>query len=478
MKSIKVKLWAGMMLLVVSMLILLWLFQIVFLEKFYVNQQIHTLEDHSSEIVQQLDSLPSLSSIQNETKITEKLASFVYTYNLTVEIVDDSGQVLFQLTNNAEQQTGGNLYTKSANQIYPSVLQGETIQTTFEHPRFGNTILMMGLPIQQKDSEQINGALIVHAPLAPVSDTVGILKHQLVYITIILFVIAFGISWVIARRFSRPIMKMNQAAKDIAKGQWDIDVDTAGSDEISQLAVTIKEMAGDLKKTDLLRKELIGNISHELRTPLSLIRGYAETVRDVSWNHQEKREKHLNVIIHESDRLARLIDDILNLSQLEVGVVKFEPTCIDLKDLLIGIQNQFQNLAKVRKIEWNLHVKESILVLADQVRMEQVLVNLVGNAFSHTSDNGKIEIQLAEEGQRVKIEIRDNGEGIPAEELPFIWDRYYKVNKESRDKQPGSGLGLAIVKSILTTHGADFGVESTVGKGTTFWFTLEKCVVK
>lgn len=478
MKSIGLKLWAGMMLLVVFMLIVLWLFQIVFLEKFYMTEQIDKLEKKSQEIVQELSTLDELSMIAEDEQMTKAVESFVYTYHLNIELLDKSGHVLYQMTSNLDQHSP-KMFKKSSVQVINQVVKGDRVQTTFEHPRFGNTMVIIGLPIMKtagvnKEMQQI-GALVVNAPMAPVSDTADILKQQLLYITVILLIAAFGLAFMISRHLSKPILKINQAAKEIAKGKWDVNVQTNGSDEIGQLGLTIKEMAGDLKRTDQLQKELIGNISHELRTPLSLIRGYAETIRDVSGVQPEKREKHVAIIIHESERLARLIDDILNLSQLEAGIIKLDKKCINLRDVLDGTSTRFSNLAESNNIELIVSSEEFVYALGDRARIEQVLINLVGNAFNHTSLGGKIEIITTELMDGVKIEVKDNGKGIPDDELSSIWERYYKVKNQNRDQRVGSGLGLVIVKNILTAHESKFGVESTLGEGATFWFTLKKC---
>lgn len=476
MKRIGLKLWSGMMFLVVFMLIVLWMFQIVFLEKYYTAMQIDTLEKRSEEIVQELSKLDKLSAISDDAQDKDSLESFVYTYKLNVEILDHTGQVMYR--SNLDQPSP-KIVKEPVARVVDQVLMGERVQTTFEHPRFGNTILLIGIPIMKATESKGNpeqlGAFIVNAPMAPVSDTADILKQQLVYITVILLAAAFVIAFMISRHLSKPILKINQAAKEIAKGKWDVDVETKSKDEIGQLAITIKEMAGDLKKTDQFHKEFIGNISHELRTPLSLIRGYAETIRDVSGSQPEKREKHIEIIIRESERLARLIEDILNLSQLEAGVIKLKQTSMNIWEVLEEIRTRFNNLAQNNEVELIVSSAETIHALGDYTKIEQVLINLVGNAFNHTRSGGKIELKATEMGDRVKIEVKDNGEGIPEEALSSIWERYYKVKSQNREKRIGSGLGLAIVKNILTAHESEFGVESTLGKGSTFWFILKKC---
>lgn len=440
--------------------------------------QMNKLEKKSTEMVQELSKLNDLTYIANNTQRTEQLESLVYTYHLNLEVLNQSGKILYQTAVNSDQMSLM-MIQKHLTPVTKQVLKGKQVQVTFQHPRFGNTILIIGLPIMKttgvKESPQQMGSFILQAPMAPVADTADILKQQLLYITIILLIAAFGLAFVVSRHFSNPILKMNQAAKEIAKGRWDVDVPTTGKDEIGQLGLTIKEMAEDLKRTDQLRKELIGNISHELRTPLSLIQGYAETIRDVSGDQPEKREQQIEVIIHESERLAGLIDDILHLSQLEAGVIKLEQKCMNVREVLEGTKNRFSNLAQSRDMELKVSSEELVYGFGDRARIEQVLINLVGNSFNHTPICGKIEMIAKEVDSGIKIEIKDNGEGIPEEELSLIWERFYKTKKQDRQNRIGSGLGLAIVKNILIAHGAEFGVESTLGEGTTFWFILKDC---
>lgn len=471
MKSIGLKLWSGMMLLVFFMLLLLWLFQIVFLDQFYLDRQISGLSEKSGDWVKELQLLTDLSSITTNSAIQDKLAAFAYTYQLNIEILDENGLMIYQPTSNSEQQSP-NMFKKSIQELAGLALKGRSVQTTLEHPRFGNTFLVIGIPIYKNTS--VVGVFIVNAPLAPVSDTADILKQQLIVITAILLLAASILSYMISRHFSKPILKISMVAREMAKGKFDVRIRKVSNDEIGQLATNINEMGLELGKTDKLRKELVGNISHELRTPLSLIRGYAETIRDVSGNQAEKREKHLGIIIEESERLGRLIEDILGLSQLEVGTVKLELKCFNMKELVSNVNKGFEDLAGKREISLVMKGDLDTLVFCDERRIEQVLYNLIGNAFQHTEDGGHIEVVTQLQNASIKVEIKDTGVGIPREELDSIWERYYKATTPKNEKISGTGLGLTIVKSILVAHQVQYGVESTVGVGTTFWFMLNR----
>lgn len=472
MKKIGLKLWVGMMLLVVCMLLLLWLFQVVFLEKFYMTMQINKLESRSEQIVSNLMTQEGDLNKAQIMNILEELEKFVYTYNTSLQIVDATGETIYHLDDSNEQNISG-MMRRQNTQILNDTLAGEKARSLFKHPRFDTDYLILGLPIMSTDKEYVEGALLITTTMAPVSDTAGIIKHQLVYITAILLLIAFGIAYIISYHLSRPIMKINRAAQEIARGKWDIHMDKMGEDEIGQLADTIKNMAASLKQTDRLRKELIGNISHELRTPLSLIRGYAETIRDISGAEQEKREGHLEIIIDESERLGRLIDDILNLSQLEVDGVKLIQKPIKIKILLESIGNRFMDLAQKKAIKLELELEEDLIGFGDYNRIEQVMMNLVGNAFNHTHNDGRIFIRANQVKNCINIEVINEGVKIRDEDIEHIWERYYKVNRVTGENPIGSGLGLAIVKNILLAHDVDFGANSHDDGKTVFWFRLK-----
>jgi len=472
MRSIRLKLWSSLMLFVAFMLIILWLFQIVFLESFYTTMEKKQLLEKSSEIVALLEQQNSLEAMLQEVGFLE---TFSYTYNLVVEITDVQGNIVFQSSSNLEQQTP-NMYRKSVMQIAQQVLLGETVQTTLVHPRFGTDNLVLGIPMYQRDSMTILGSFIVITPLSPVSDTANILKSQLVYISIILLIAASGIALMISQHLSKPIVQIQLAAKKIARGELDITSVTKSKDEIGQLSDAIAEMALELKKTDLLRKELIGNISHELRTPLSLIKGYAETLRDITGNIPEKREKQLDIIIHEADRLAALIKDTLNLSQLETGAQKTQIKPCELDALLATTKNQFMGLAERRKIALIIDAPTGIQVMGDMAQLEQVCVNLISNAFNHSNDESTIRINVRMLEEQVRIEVADQGCGIPQDEIDSIWERYYRIQQDNQKVTEGSGLGLAIVKTILDHHQSTVDVKSTVGVGTTIGFTLKRII--
>jgi signal transduction histidine kinase len=276
---------------------------------------------------------------------------------------------------------------------------------------------------------------------------------------------------------TRHILKIKEVAESISRGNFGVKLNLARDDEIGELADTIDYMSEELSKVEQLRKDLIANVSHELRTPLSLIRGYAETIKDVSGEDAEKREKGLNIIIDESERLGNIVDDILSLSQLQSGNFKLNREEVFISRAIKDIARKFEVLITEKKIEFVFKSLDEAKVLADRRKLEQVIYNLVGNAINYTPEGGAVEIKVDVINTLFRVSIWNSGKGISSAEIKNIWERYYRTENNDNNNSStstsiaiGTGLGLAIVKSILEAHNFEYGVESIEGEGTTFWF--------
>ena len=216
----------------------------------------------------------------------------------------------------------------------------------------------------------------------------------------------------------------------------------------------------------------MANVSHELRTPLSLIRGYAETIRDVTGGNEEKRTRQLGIIIEESQRLGAIVDDILDLSQMQSAVKALILADFDLNNTINIIAERYEFISSQTGIRLLVNSPGYVIVKGDEAKIQQVLHNLLNNAFNHSQSGASIVINIEIIAAKARIEISDTGKGISQEDMKHIWERYYKADKSSKSKRLGTGLGLAIVKNILEAHQCKYGVESTEGIGTTFWFEL------
>ena len=222
-----------------------------------------------------------------------------------------------------------------------------------------------------------------------------------------------------------------------------------------------------------MRTELIANVSHDLRTPLTMIRVYAEMIRDLYANNPEKRNRNVGVIMEECDRLTTLVQNLLDLSKLQSGVDTLQCGTFDLTETIRRILRRYDALEQE-----GYHIRfaqsKPCPVVGDEGRIEQVLYNLINNAVNYTGPDKRINLMVADHGDRVRVLVADTGPGIATEDLAHIWDRYYKVDKVHQRAVTGSGLGLSIVRSIMELHGMAYGVDSIVGQGSTFWFELNK----
>jgi len=462
MKSIRIKLWSWLMLFVITVLVLLWLFQVVFLEQFYYQMHFKSIEDQVTTLVKTIESENDIEVVVDNSTLLEPFEKLSESKNLGFEILDKEGNSVVQYALALEQ-----MFKRSLKDLTQSALMGETVQTEISHMRFETEYWVLAMPIHSA-SDEVIGAFIVTAPIEPVAETTHIIKQQLIYITGILLLMASAMALFISNQFSKPILQISQAAKEIAKGKFIVDLKIQSKDEIGQLSSDILEMGQSLGQIDRLRKELIGNISHELRTPLSIIRGYAETLRDVTGENPDKRAIQLDIIVKESERLGRLIEDVLSMSQLESGVIKLDMQRFDLVMTLSEMTRRFDVVHDIK-----MHCDHDILLVkADKAKIEQVLYNLIGNAIQHSESQAPVALAVVIQEKVVRIEVSDQGQGIEPDELPYIWDRFYQAKNSETGKPSGTGLGLAIVKVILENHHVTYGASSEIGKGSTFWFTL------
>ncbi|MBQ8171911.1 MAG: sensor histidine kinase [Oscillospiraceae bacterium] len=347
------------------------------------------------------------------------------------------------------------------------------IYRRFRDERENNSILMV-CSYLGNSRERPDGYIFICTYLQPLGSTLTIFHRQFAFVTVITVILTTLISLVFAYRTSEPIIRMSKAAKTLPQGKFDGSTGSDSFEELKQLSETLEQAAKEIARSDDLRRELTANISHDLRTPLTMIKAYAEMIRDLSGDDPVKRERHLKIIIDETDRLSSLVNDILDLSKLQAGVAEMNIEKFNFADRLNGVVSRFDILRENDGVNIELNAGASILIEADPVKLEQVVYNLINNAVTYTGDDNTVIIRLYRTTDRtVRFEVTDHGDGIAPEALPYIWDRYYKVSDRSKTHKRakmGSGIGLSIVKSILEAHDFRYGVSSEVGKGSTFWF--------
>ena len=243
--------------------------------------------------------------------------------------------------------------------------------------------------------------------------------------------------------------------------------------EIKNLSETLERAKNELSKTDSLRKDLMANVGHDLKTPLTMIKAYAEMTRDINQN-KEKRQENMNIIIEETDRLTLLVNDILNLSKLQSETYELKLEKFDINELIKAIIKIYKVLIKDEKYNFIYEGTGQVFVEADKTRIEQVIYNLINNAVNYTGNDKKVYINLKEEKKFVRVEVIDTGNGINDEDIKNIWNKYYHNELKHKRNTYGTGLGLSIVKTILESHGYKYGVNSSKGNGTMFYFEINR----
>lgn len=336
-----------------------------------------------------------------------------------------------------------------------------------------NESLVYTYIIERTDGRQT--FLVITSSVTPLNTTLDVIKNQMILVSVVFILLSLIFSVYASRRIAKPIAKTNTAAKELAKKNYEVEFNASGYREVEELNDTLNYAKTELAATEKLQQELIANISHDLRTPLTMITGYGEVMRDLPG---ENTPENIQIIIDEATRLSTLVNDLLDLSKLQSGALQAQKKVFNLTDSVRSIFDRYAKLIEQDGFNIVFNSKEDVYINADELRISQVIYNLVNNALNHAGEDKTVIIDQIVKDRRVRIEVTDHGEGIPADKLPYIWDRYYKVDKEHRRGVIGSGLGLSIVKSILDAHNAHYGVRSTLGKGSTFWFEISLESVK
>lgn len=318
-----------------------------------------------------------------------------------------------------------------------------------------------------KDGSQIS--LTFYALLSPVDATISTLRYQLTLVSIIMLILSSLAAFYLSKMIARPIVQLNQEAKKLSKGFYQASFQESGYQEIQELSDTLTTASKDLALLDQDRRELLANVSHDLRTPLALIYSQAELIHDFP---QEVTPDQSQIILREVTRLSKLVSDLLNKSALEAGRLPLDLSNYNLSQAIRDAIHQLQALDPSRNLRFSFHCDQDACLEADENKINQVLYNLLVNAMAHSPQGGLIQITQKLEKDRVLLSIKDQGPGIREEDLPYIWDRYYKLDKNFSSNIPSTGLGLSIVKKIVLLHHGRVYVSSTGKSGSTFSLDL------
>lgn len=460
----------------VVLIAFMWIFQTVLLEPFYKTIKTYQVKNcaHSvAEHIQDDDLLAILDEIVEQNNMNVSLydtSTEIFSCIYASDSINHRPSNIIKLSTvykyYDEAKLNGGEATFGAQNTPPHSLPKHYSDIPMfdrEHTEF----LSFAKIIETKDSEYF---VIVESEITPVTSTVQTLKVQLSIITVLIILISLFIALVSAHYISKPIRKTTDKAKELAKQNYDIEFHGGRYKELCELNNTLTYSATELKKVDSLQKELIANISHDLRTPLTMITGYSEVMRDIPG---ENTPENIQIVIDEANRLSQLVSDLLDISKLEAGSVTMENKVFNLTSCIKDIFKRYTKLVEQENYNIVFEYDTDVYICADELRISQVMYNLINNAVNYCGDDKMVVVRQSINDTKVYIEVIDHGNGIDSDKLPYIWDRYYKVDKEHKQAVVGTGLGLSIVKNILNQYNARYGVKTKEGQGSDFWWTFD-----
>ncbi len=442
-----------------SILILgiLWLFQFLFFNSLYRDQKIQDIKVVANKI--------------KRTQYSEEFEDIVnilaFDKSVCIEIANNNYDSIYRSAFFGKGCFSSEESTKNYKFDFISNNYQEKAYELINH-KFNNKTLVYATKLKN------NMYAFINTSIEPVDGTVNLIRKELIIITLIVIALSFTLAYFISNHIANPIKNINNQAKELAKGNFEINFSNSNILEIKELSETLNYTKNELNKTEELRRDLMANVSHDLKTPLTMIKAYAEMAKDLHSKTSKKRKDDLETIISEADRLTVLVNDILTLSKMETLSNELEKDTFDLIELINQIIKKYEILKEQEAYIFNfIHKDKKLFINADEKRIYQVIYNLINNAINYTGIDNTVTIKITNQ-EDILVEIIDSGKGIKEKDIPYIWNKYYKNKKKHKRNLIGTGLGLSIVKQILENHHYKYGVISVENKGSTFYFKIPK----
>lgn len=467
---------------VAVLMLLLWLFQVVLLDNFYQAIKTRTIKRTAQGIARNID----------QQDLSQQLDSLTRQPDFYVRILDREGETVYKsrsgpmsMVHDMEREEAMGFFVAAEEnggtalmlfrQDFPNPFDGPWADSGFDNGRWDkrkkegkHTTLVV---CAQLVESQKQGTLLIllSSALSPLNTTAETLKVQFLCIAAILLLLSAGIAFLLSRHIGRPLAGLSRSARILAEGRYDVTFEGGGYREALELSTALTYAAAELSKVEQLRRELIANVSHDLRTPLTLIAGYGEMMRDIPG---ENTPENIQILIDETQRLTGLVNDMLDLGKLQAGAQTLSAAPLSLTAMVREELLRYQRLVEREGYTILFAPGEEAIVDGDRSKLSQVVYNLIGNAVNHTGADKKVLVEQEVRDGWVTLSVLDSGPGIPPEELPYVWDRYYKVDKTHKRAAIGTGLGLSIVRGVVELHHGRCGAESAPGQGSRFWFSL------
>ena len=492
-RSFRFKLWVYFAVFTAFIFIILWLMQTVFLQSFYNDMLISDTKKVAEKI----------RSHGTDADIEKKIDELARDNTVIILITDESGKLLYssdefkgmhskvKIPGNAEIEDKNRKNEFAGLPEPPKEKKNDFGKRMDEYrnlPDNYNEILSLlkasdeGYIESTEDDYYVyvtyvdyNGqdgksVLYISTPLEAQGSAVNILRRILVWVTVLSLAAGFILSWYIARKFSKPVQRLSEKADKLGEKEYSEAYDSGFCSELDSLNQTLDRTNEKLNTSKEFQMQLLSNVSHDLRTPLTMIKGYAEMIRDISWEDSEAMSSDLQVIIKEADRLNALVNEILEYSELQTEDDTKDMEQLDLSELVKSSAERFEKLLQPENVVIEKDIDLGLTATGNPGLLERALYNLMDNAVRHTGDGKKIRVALKQKDGIKVISVQDFGNGIAPEEIDHIWDRYY--TSRQRKGKGVSGLGLAIVKQIALKHRGKCYAESKEGEGCTFFIEI------
>ena len=472
--SFRKKLLSWFMFFTVVIFTVLWLLQTVFLQKFYNGMIIRNTVKVADKI----------STESQSSDITSYIDDISRSNSILVFVTDTDGNILYSSDEykkghkfkdeRLEMPYNGNgkemrFHYRELPENYTEFLSAVNASDSGEAELQNDDIYVYGRLIDFYGSDE-KAVLYVGTTLNAVGSTARIIRIQLIWVTLLSIIIAFVLALFMSKSFSKPVSQLNEKAHKLGEKDNDAEFSEGFCTELDELNKTLDTTSEKLKKNREFQNELLANVSHDLRTPLTMIKGYAEMIRDISREDEKQCAEDVAVIVEETDRLTALVNEILEYSELQMSDSEAVMNDVDLSETVASVADSFGKLYSKDGYVFERNIADDIHIKGNVSRLQRAIYNLLDNAVRHAGEDKWIGITLRTDNDKAIIEISDHGSGIAPEELEHIWDRYY--TKRQRSGKGVSGLGLAIVKQIVSQHNGVCKAESEVGAGSVFSIEL------
>lgn len=474
--------FAGM---VICLLAILLVVNVKFLEPYYIRDK----EMQFIHVYEELQNAVKKRTISND-EVQDELHVLCEKSNISYIVLDmDNEKLITNVhdTNMLKQQLAGYLLNQAQK-------GGKVLDNTDNYQ-----LMRSQDPWNQSEYIEMWGQLddnvnfLIRSPVESIRESVALSNRFLIYVGMGTLIICMGLVWYFSRRITKPIQELAELSDRMANLDFEAKYTSGGKNEIGELGDNFNRMSQKLEKAiselkqannslqqdieqkekmEQMRTEFMGNVSHELKTPIALIQGYAEGLKEGVNDDPESRDFYCDVIMDEAGKMNRMVKNLMTLNQLEFGNDKVEFERFNLTELIGGVLQSMDILSQQKDVKLIFREENPVYVWGDEFKIEQVVRNYVSNAYNHVNEEKIIEVKILREDGLAKVTVFNTGKPIPEEDVPRIWDKFFKVDKAHTREYGGNGIGLSIVKAIMESMHQQYGVKN-YDNGVEFWFTLD-----